>query len=374
MALPARRHARRVATVLAAGLACGAARADYVATYVDVACDAAHDRALVRFAYADSTDPPVFATLPDAVDAGLSRKPARAQATEASCRAGRHGEVKVRLLPDPLGSGFWSVWSDGIRVAHDSKLYPASPDGQVLYGFVIDRHGVRECRFDTGDPYATGGSPVSCRASRPIAGRRDAVEFPPRGTHPPRPGAIRLVRTTDAAFCRHLVRPLDAKLAQPWARPPFEAVSTDGLGRTILDDEWQPVDGISRLSSIRVDLWGNGQPVVVYAAGSATRIFDRTTLVVPPAPLDDATLHAVFEVAHSVTEEATARHWPIVGGFGIPPWPSGWRTVNARLVQGQDGFFAVQDGDEQPDTLVFRAAPDRSFAEVCAFETVQPHL
>ena len=117
-----------------------AAHADYFTSWVATTCDPHSGRAIVRFGYADADDPPLFFVQAEpSFDGGMSAIPAtNASKEEASCKLSNKREVKIRRSE---GDEF-SIWVDGIRIAHDQIDIDKLP-----FEFIIDREGFRRCTF-----------------------------------------------------------------------------------------------------------------------------------------------------------------------------------------------------------------------------------
>ncbi|MEA3196822.1 MAG: hypothetical protein QOF32_874, partial [Gammaproteobacteria bacterium] len=167
------------------------ARADYFTSWVATTCDPHSGRAIVRFGYADADDLPLFQVQAEpSFDGGMSAIPVtNASQEEATCKLSNRREVKIRRGegdPDQ-----YSIWVDGIRIAHDQMDIDKLP-----FEFIIDPNGFRRCTFQilSGDVYDLTSAarkphptPIHCDpVSTPISGTRDLVEYPadPRSRRP----------------------------------------------------------------------------------------------------------------------------------------------------------------------------------------------
>ena len=248
------------------------AHADYFTSWVATTCDPHSGRAIVRFGYADADDPPLFQVQAEpSFDGGMSAIPVtNASQEEASCKLSSRREVKIRRAegdPDQ-----YSIWVDGIRIAHDQMDI-----GRLPFEFIIDSVGFRRCMFQipSGDIYDVTSAarkphptPIHCDPeSTPISGTKDLIEYPanPR-VRRPEAGSI-VVAKANAQFCRELILP-----APPKANFKFYIDVPEKLGRSVAADEWsapvyllpQYAGGTIHVSMMLFDVWDSGQKVPVY--------------------------------------------------------------------------------------------------------------
>lgn len=215
------------------------AHADYFTSWVATTCDLQSGRAAVRFGYADADDPPLFIVQEKpSLDDGISTIPVtNASQRDASCKLKNGTEVKIRLGTGYYEGDQFSVWVNGIRIAHD-----IIGDDNLPYEILVYPDGFRFCKFQLppGDwvydvtAAAQKSTPIHCETTlTPISGTRDLVEYPadPR-SRTPQTGSI-IVAKANAPFCHELISP-----APPNANFKFYIDVPEKLGRSVAADEW----------------------------------------------------------------------------------------------------------------------------------------
>ncbi|MGN6525850.1 MAG: hypothetical protein ACTHL8_05635 [Burkholderiaceae bacterium] len=406
-----------LAVFAALALHASVARADYLATWVAATCDVRTGRAMVRFGYADAEDAPVFDALDPAVDGGLSlRPPDNASQYEAGCRLGPAREVKVRLGEGagPYGetSMQFSVWVDGIRVVHGSR---DDRDARAVFAhsYLIDRDGLRECVFDSSarnDPDALTSEagarrmPVECDVRpRPIAGRRDLVEYPPGGRRPLRAGTLVVAQATDRARCTRLIvdgssgAATSAASGSPGDRflpPPPQRVAIEALGHVLGDPDWQEIamaarpSGVGSIKAASLDAPGDGSRIRLYLMQGEVAVYDRAVLLLPPSDVRDEDVRRLAESADGwdgVVAGLRARGWPALGlpgaplqasasGIDVAAAPDGTYVLVQGYTSGQYGDARAPRSGLAADQALILLRPDGTRASVCAFHEVPRHF
>jgi hypothetical protein len=363
------------------------AHADYFTSWVATTCDLQSGRAAVRFGYADADDPPLFIVQEKpSLDDGISTIPVtNASQRDASCKLKNGTEVKIRLGARYYEGDQFSVWVNGIRIAHD-----IIGDDNLPYEILVYPDGFRFCKFrlPPGDwvydvtAAAQKPTPIHCETTlTPISGTRDLVEYPadPRSRRPETASII--VAKANAPFCHEMILP-----APPNANFKFYIGVPEKLGSSVGADEWSapvylfPQDrgGRPSVSTVLFDFWDTGQKVPVYLLNSGGTFTTEFAVV----PDQGATKDDVIQVAASAgnfweasQKAATTKGWSVYTAAGTPYDQEAIGITFARIHNASYLLYGASRGSENdPITVLMKPQRGGKLTTVCTFQEIRAHF
>jgi hypothetical protein len=376
-------------TIGIGGLWATRSHADYFSSWVATTCDSSSGVAVVRFGYADAEDPPLFGSQADpSIDHSISTIPVtNASQREASCKLNTGREVKVRL---GLGYGEgdqFSVWVDGIRIAHS-----VIGEDFLPFELVVRPQGFKFCMFElpTGDwvydVTSAGQKPVPIKCARsltPINGAKDVAEYPVNGAAGIMPGSITVSRG-HREFCRRLILktpPNEAAhnfVGVPNRKENVSEANVDWSGPMYFPrTDSQPGTGYYIVSAL-FDFWKAGSPIRIYKFSSLGTFTDEFLMV----PGTDTSEKEVMQMAESaddisIAEQSTRKKgWHVYSSADTPYGES--TSVNIRLGRIDDQtylFFSQSRGDGNPEVVLLKPQREAGSPTVaCLFNRTHAHF